>query len=31
MDLGVYFTIFEVEEHGNKKENDVPLVRDLAN
>ena len=30
MDLGVYFTVFEVEEHGNKEGNDVPLVRDQA-
>ena len=28
MDLGVYFTIFEVEEHRNEEGNDVPLVRD---
>ena len=27
---GVDFTIFVVEEHGNKEGNDVPLVRDLA-
>ena len=31
LNLGVNFTIFEVEELENKEGNDVPLARDLAN